>query len=64
MPIYASNGVEYLWLVDPLPKTLETYTLNDGQWTLTGSFKDDDKVSMIPFDAVELELSELWLTQV
>jgi len=47
-----------------LSKTLETYTLNDGQWTLTGSFKDDDKVSMIPFDAVELELSELWLTQV
>lgn len=64
MPIYASYGVEYLWLVDPLSKTLETYALNDGQWTLTGSFMDDDTVSIVPFDAVELELAELWLTEV
>ena len=64
MPVYASNGVEYLWLVDPLAKTMETYTLSGGQWTLTGSFKDDDKVSIVPFDAVELELSELWVVQV
>lgn len=47
-----------------LSKTPETYALNEGQRTLTGSFKDDDRVSMVPFDAVELELSELWLTEV
>lgn len=64
MPIYAANGVVYLWLVDPLESTLETFGLKNGQWFLSGSFKDDDRVSVDPFDAVELELSGLWLTRV
>lgn len=64
MPIYAANGVVFLWLVDPLERTLETFALKIGQWVLSGSFKDDDRVSVEPFDAVELELSGLWLTRV
>lgn len=64
MPIYASHKVEYQWLLDPLAKTLETFVLKDGQWTLSGSFKDDDKVSLKPFESVELDFSELWRTQV
>lgn len=62
MPIYATQSVSYLWLVDPLVQTLETYVLNNGQWTLTGSYKDDDTVSVAPFDEIELELKALWQT--
>jgi len=64
MPIYSAHGVAYMWLVDPLERTLEAYILKDKQWVLSGSFKDDDQVSIEPFDAVKLELSGLWLTRV
>jgi Uma2 family endonuclease len=60
MPIYADMGVQYLWLADPALKTLETYRLVDAQWTLTGSYKDEDTVSAEPFDVIEICLSSLW----
>ncbi len=60
MPIYAREGVSHLWLVDPELKTLETYSLEDGRWLLLGSYKEDDKVSAPPFDAIALDLSLLW----
>lgn len=64
MPIYASEGVGYPWLVDPLAQTLETFVLINGQWSLNGTFKDDDTVSAEPFAAIELQLSALWQTKV
>jgi len=64
MPIYARQSVSYLWLVDPVAKTLETYTLTHAKWTLTGSYKDNDKVSAAPFEAIELQLEGLWQTRV
>lgn len=63
MPIYASQGVEYLWLVDPVGKSLETVTLIGGNWTLTRTCKDDDKVALAPFEDAEIYLSDRWKTQ-
>ena len=34
MPVYAEQGVRYLWLVDPDLKPLEAYELQDGHWML------------------------------
>ncbi len=62
MPIYAREGVAYLWLVDPDLKSLEAFELNDnGHWTLTATLKDDDPVSLPPFDAIEFPLDALWV---
>ena len=36
-PIYAREGVSYLWLVDPIDRTLEAFELHDGQWLLIAS---------------------------
>ena len=33
-PIYAREGVCWLWLVDPIDRTLEVFELHDGQWLL------------------------------
>ena len=44
-PIYAREGVPYLWLVDPADRTLEAFELHDGQWLLIASAKDDEPVS-------------------
>jgi len=62
MPIYAREGVAHLWLVDPDLKSLEAFELNDnGYWTLIATLKDDDPVSLPPFDAIEFPLDALWV---
>jgi Uma2 family endonuclease len=61
MPVYARYGVAFLWLVDPLARTLETYELQEGKWIVGGMFKDDDTVRIAPFQAITLVLSELWI---
>jgi Uma2 family endonuclease len=60
MPIYAREHVEHMWLVDPLAKTLEAYYLESGRWVLLGTWRDDARVRVAPFDAFELELAGLW----
>lgn len=60
MPIYAEAGVEHRWLVDPELRTLEAYTREGQRWYLSGSHADQDKVRVVPFDAIELELGLFW----
>lgn len=63
MPVYARFGVAYLWLLDPLARTLETFMLDGGRWLVTGQFKDDEVVRIAPFDALDLELGALWVAE-
>jgi Uma2 family endonuclease len=60
MPLYARHGVQYLWLVDPVPQTLQGYQLRDGRWRLLAKVEHDAPVQMAPFDAVAFPLSALW----
>ena len=62
MPIYAREKVKNLWLLDPLAKTLEAFVLENDRWVLDGVWRDDAKVRVAPFDAIELELADLWAT--
>ena len=59
-PVYAREGVRHLWLVDPTDRTLEAFELHEGQWLLIASAKDDDPVSIRPFDAITFSLGDLW----
>ena len=59
-PVYAREGIAHLWLVDPADRTLEAFELRDGQWVLIGSAKDDEPVSIPPFDAITFSLADLW----
>ena len=59
-PIYAREGVGYLWLIDPADRTLEAFELRDGEWVLIGCAKDDEPVSVRPFDAITFSLGDLW----
>ncbi len=61
MPIYARYGVAHAWLIDPSIRTLETYTLDAGQWRGTRRFTDNDQVSAAPFHAVTIALADLWV---
>ena len=59
-PVYAREGVTHLWLVDPTDRTLEAFELHEGQWLLIASAKDDEPVSIRPFDAITFSLGDLW----
>lgn len=60
LPCYARYGVAHAWLVDPEARMLEAYELREGAWTLIAVLKDDDAVSLPPFDAVSFSLADLW----
>jgi Uma2 family endonuclease len=60
MPVYAAEGVQHLWLADPAARTLEAYENERGRWLVLGTYADQDKVRVPPFDAVEIDLGSLW----
>ncbi len=61
LPLYAEQGVEHVWLVDPIAKTLEVHARpHAGRWTEVRVFSGDVRVRAAPFDAIELELAALW----
>jgi Uma2 family endonuclease len=60
MTTYLRQGVQYLWLLDPIERILETYRAAD-HWVLVRTFIDDEPVRAVPFDAVELSMTPWWL---
>ncbi|WP_437640999.1 Uma2 family endonuclease [Sorangium sp. So ce854] len=61
MPVYAREGVRHAWLVDPIRRTLEVFSLVPGRgWAPVATHRDAARVRIEPFDAIELDLSLLW----
>ena len=63
MPAYARCGVSFLWLVDPVARVLEAYRLTDQAWLLESSHGGEEKVRVVPFEAVEIDLGALWINR-
>jgi Uma2 family endonuclease len=61
MRIYAREGIGYLWLVDPLLRTIEVYRLHDGEWVVAAVHGGDAPARLAPFDAIELDVARWWL---
>lgn len=61
MDVYAREGVGHLWLVDPIDRTLEAYRLEQEKWVRIGTWVNDAKARIEPFDAIELELAAMWI---
>lgn len=57
--IYRREGVTFLWFVDPNARMLEAFMNDIGTWSLISALKDDDVVSVAPFDAIDFPLSAL-----
>jgi Uma2 family endonuclease len=53
--IYASLGVEHLWLVDPEARHIEAFALQGAAWLRVGLFAGAN-ARIAPFDAVELDV--------
>jgi Uma2 family endonuclease len=58
--IYATYGVNFVWLADPRIRSLECYKRQDKDWLLTHTFFDNDEVCAPPFEAITFNLGLLW----
>ena len=55
-----AKASRHLWLIEPTDRTLEAFELRDGEWALIACAKDDEAVSVRPFDAITFSLGALW----
>lgn len=60
LPLYATHGVQFVWLVDPLGCALEAYRLESTNYLLVIIARGKRSLRVPPFDAIELELELLW----
>jgi Uma2 family endonuclease len=60
LAIYARERVGWVWIIDPIVRTLELLVLDESGWRLGGAWRDDARVRAQPFDAIELDLAILW----
>jgi hypothetical protein len=58
--IYASEGVQHAWLVDPLSRTVEVLRLEGGRWVIIATHAGDEVVRIEPFEEIEIEIGTLW----
>jgi Uma2 family endonuclease len=61
LDVYRLQRVSFVWLVDPVMRTLEVLRLEGLSWVVTGNYGGDEKARIPPFDAIELDLAALWL---
>ena len=59
-PVYAREGVAHLWFIDPEARDLEAFELRNGEWVLIATARNDDPVSIPPFEAISFPLNALW----
>jgi Uma2 family endonuclease len=61
--VYARERVGFLWIIDPLQRVLTAYTLEGPDFRELGTWggEEDTVVRVAPFDAVELDLTLLWV---
>lgn len=58
--MYARESVGWLWLVNPISKTLEVYRLSEPNWIVVNTFAGDEVVRAEPFETASLEMSRWW----
>ncbi len=59
-PGFSARGRPSFLGLDPAARTLEACRLEAGRWVLLGTWRDGPTVCVEPFDAVGLDLGELW----
>jgi Uma2 family endonuclease len=60
LDVYAREGVRHVWLLDPLARALEVFRLEEGRYSLLGTYTGEATVRAEPFEALGLQLRVLW----
>jgi Uma2 family endonuclease len=61
LPLYAKHSVAYVWLADPVERSLEILKLDGPSYRLEGVFGGDERARIAPFDAIEFDVGALWM---
>lgn len=60
LSVYQQVGVRWVWLVDPLQRTIEVFTRVEDGWRYTAIEAGGEAVCIAPFEAVGLNLDRVW----
>jgi Uma2 family endonuclease len=60
LPVYARERVPHVWFVDPIEQYLEVLRLDGETYRIIATHVADARVRAEPFDAIDLELKNLW----
>ena len=60
LSVYAREHVSHVWLLDPVNRTLEVLALEGTHWIIQATYGPAGRVRAAPFDAIEIDLSEVW----
>lgn len=58
--LYLHAGVPHYWLIDPEARTLEAFEGDEARWLRLGAWGDADQARIPAFDAIEIEVGELF----
>jgi Uma2 family endonuclease len=61
LPLYARQRVGHVWMIDPVAQTLEVLRLDGDSYRIVLVASAADRVRAEPFEAIELDLSILWM---
>jgi hypothetical protein len=61
LDVYATQGVDCVWLVDPVTRTLEVLRRDEARWVVAENHVGDVKARAIPFETIEIDLAALWI---
>ena len=59
--VYTEQKVPHLWFVDPISKSIDVLRLSGDLYSIVDVFGGDEISRLEPFEAIELDLSLLWL---
>ncbi len=57
---YHQAGVRWMWIVDPLARTVEVFQHTDSGWLWVQTHDGDGEARLAPFDAVAFDTSPWW----
>jgi hypothetical protein len=57
--LLARYGVPFYWLIWPEDRALVAHALNNGEWQVITTLKDEGRGRIPPFNAIELDLTDL-----
>jgi Uma2 family endonuclease len=59
--LYASHGVSWYWIVNPIGREIEAYQLAEGRYVIAARLAGIESVALPPFDDLVLDPAELWV---
>jgi Uma2 family endonuclease len=58
--LYAQHGVAHYWIVDPVARTIDAYTLENGAYQIAARLTGVEPAALPPFDDLPIDPAAVW----